>query len=119
MAAMDEVHVTLILSKFDEINRTLAEDRRDSAENRRRMYERQDAIAQNVATVASRVDGLEKSVNSMSPTVAEYLEYKSQVRGAGKLGKFLWFIGGLLLSAAVSLYAGWSWLASLFRMKGL
>lgn len=119
MAAMDEVHVTLILSKFDEINRTLAEDRRDSSDSRRRMCERQDQIAQSLAAMGNRVDGLEKSVNSMSPTVAEYLEVKSQVRGAGRLGKLLWFLGGLILSAAVGIATGWNWLASLFRVRGL
>lgn len=116
---MDEVHVTLILSKFDEINRQLADDRRDSAESRRRMYERQDQIATNVATISNRVDGLEKSVNHMSPTVAEYLDYKSQVRGAGKLGKFLWFLGGIILTVAAALVTSWNWVIAALRSKGM
>jgi len=110
---MDEVHVTLILSKFDEISRQLSEDRRDSAESRRRTYEKLDSTNASITALDNRVDGLEKSINTMSPTVAEFLEYKSQVRGAGRLGKGLWWLGGFILGAAVALVNGWNWILSL------
>lgn len=81
-------------------------DLQDAKAARKLVYERLEVTDSKVDRLSWRMDALEKNLNQMSPTVAEFLTYKEQVRGAGRLGKLLWFVGGLVLSAAVTV-SGW------------
>ena len=108
---MDDAHVALILTRFDEINRQLAE----GSEGRRRTYEKVEAINREVLVLAAKVGSLEGSVNSMSPTVAEFVTMKQQAQGAGKLGSFLWNSGRVLLAAAAGAAAYWATWAAWFK----
>lgn len=119
---MDDAHVQLILSKFDEVNRRqdllaqqMAEDRRESAESRRRVYEKVDDIKHHVSAVSGKVERLESSVASMSPAVTEFVTLKAQAKGAGRLGSSLWWAGGVLLTLAGGLVASWAHVASWLR----
>lgn len=47
-----------------------------------------------------RLTTLETSFNEAKPTIAEFIATKNKVQGAGILGNWLWFIGGLILSGA-------------------
>lgn len=108
---MDDAHVALILTRFDEINRQLAE----GGEGRRRTYEKVEAVGRELLLLTAKVEGLESSVASMSPTVAEFITMKQQAQGAGKLGSFLWNSGRVLLAAAAGAAAYWATMASWFK----
>lgn len=112
---MDEVHVTLILSKFDEINRQLADDRRDSAESRRRMYERMDVMQGDVRDLKQKSSETAKAVEDLVPKVKRFADMEAQAKGAGRLGRALWWIGGVLIGIAAYLYSIKAQLLSLFR----
>jgi len=59
-----------------------------------------------VHTLRSEVKDLtERSAIELG--VKDYLGVQQQVAGAGKLGKVLWFIGGLILAVASSAVAVW------------
>lgn len=91
-----------ILGKLEGIENEM----QDAKAARKLLYERLETTDGKVDRLSWRMDALETALNKQAPTIAEFLTYKEQVRGAGRLGKFLWFIGGLLLSAAVTV-SGW------------
>lgn len=99
--------VLLILDRLKSIDETMAEERKSSAVSRQRVYDKLDKTDHMISKIENRVERLEHAITTMSPTVAEFLTYKAQVQGAGKLGKFLWWIGGLLLGAAAALATQW------------
>lgn len=118
---MDDAHVTLIMGRLDSIERSIVEEKRDSAESRRRVYEKlegQDRSLQQqdrkLERIDTRVETLEKAILTMSPTVAEFVTMKTQAQGAGKLGKFVWSAGKLVIAGAASAAATWAWAANLF-----
>lgn len=102
---MDDTHVMLIMSKFDEINRQMAEDRREASDSRRRMYERMDGMSRDVHDLKHRVNSTADTVNDLAPKVKRYADMEQQAQGAGRLGRGLWWAGGVLLAGAATLYA--------------
>lgn len=111
---MDASVVSLITSRLDSIDRSISEERRDSAESRSRVYEKLEKQGQDLGLISSRVETLEKSINDMSPTVAEFVSYKTNVKVAGSLGQFLWKFGGWVLATASALAASYAWLQGFF-----
>lgn len=105
---MQDAHVTLIVNQLNTIQRSLETERSEGSESRRRVYEKLETLDRKQDITDLRVEKLEQAITSMSPTVAEFLNYKAQVTGAGKLGKFLWWVGGILLGAAATAAAYWS-----------
>lgn len=108
IGAMDDVHAAMLMSRFDEISRRMSEDRQDSADSRRRIYAKLEQQSSILKDVDGRVIKLERSMEAAAPTLAEYGEIKAQVRGAGRLGKLLWGIGGFVLAIAVTLANTWT-----------
>lgn len=105
---MQDAHVALILDRLGSIERSIENEKRDSSESRRRVYEKLETLDKKQDITDLRVEKLEQAITSMSPTVAEFLNYKAQVTGAGKLGKFLWWVGGIVLGAAATAAAYWT-----------
>ena len=97
---MESNLVTLLTSRLDSIDRAISEEKRDSADSRRRMYEKLEAQDRMMEKVLVRLEPLEALTSPMSPTVSEFVTMKTQVQGAGKAGLFLWRAGGFLLSVA-------------------
>lgn len=100
--------MTLIIDRLSSIERSIENERRDGAESRRRTYDKLETLDKKQDMTDMRIEKLEQAITSMSPTVAEFLNYKAQVTGAGKLGKFLWWVGGIVLGAAATAAAYWS-----------
>lgn len=91
-----------MIEKLEGLSQDLAMDR----EARKKLYERVETTNLSVEKLGWRIDALEKTMTTQAPTIAEFLSYKEQVRGAGKLGKILWVIGGIILGWAATI-AGW------------
>jgi len=103
-----------MIGKLDAIEQKLS----DAEKSRGKMYDKIEATNGKIDDTNSKVDkltwrldALEATMNKQAPTIAEFLTYKEQVRGAGKLGRILWIVGGILL--------GWaSYVAGLFQFGG-
>jgi tetrahydromethanopterin S-methyltransferase subunit B len=85
-----------------------------SADSRRRMYDKIEDVAKdvsdirvNVAKIDGRVTAVERRVEEATPTLQDYIRTKAKVEGAGGLGRFLWWLGGIVLGIAATLYAAW------------
>jgi len=96
----------LILHQLDQINRQMAEERKASSESRSKVYTRLEQMHVQIVEVVHRVEAVERTVASHSPTIAEYLQVKQQVIGGGKAGKLAWAVGIILLNVI-------AWLAGL------
>lgn len=107
--------VLLILDRLKNIDETMRAERQSSALSRQRMYDKLEQTDDKMGKIENRVERLEHAITTMSPTVAEFLTYKAQVQGAGRLGKFLWWIGGMILGAAVALASGWEYVIRFFK----
>ena len=109
--------VLLILDRLKNIDETMRAERQSSALSRQRVYAKLEQTDDKIDKIKNRVERLEHAITTMSPTVAEFLAYKAQVQGAGKLGKFLWWLGGILLSAAAALATQWHNIVSWFTAR--
>ena len=108
--------VLLILDRLKNIDETMRAERQSSALSHQRMYDKLEQTDDKIGKIENRVDRLEHAITTtMPPTVAEFLSYQAQVQGAGRLGKFLWWIGGMVLGAAVALASGWGYVIRLFK----
>lgn len=107
--------VLLILDRLKNIDETMRAERQSSALSRQRVYDKLEQTDDKMGKIENRVERLEHAITTMSPTVAEFLTYKAQVQGAGRLGKFLWWIGGMVLGAAVALASGWEYVIRFFK----
>lgn len=96
LATVEDRFYQLLLNRLDRIEMS----QEASSESRRRLHEKLDQTDRVLDRVSSRVEGLERSLTSISPTIQEFMTYKHQVIGAGRFGRALWWLGGLVLTAA-------------------
>lgn len=98
---------------LDGIHRELQEAR----EGRRRTYEKLEGMEKRLDRIEFRQEVAEKNLGIMSPTVQEFATMKMQAQGAGKMGAFLWKLGGLILAAAAGAAGMWSAFSAHFPWK--
>jgi hypothetical protein len=97
----------LILDRLKSIDETMRMERQSSAVSRERIYSKLEQTDGKVDKIENRVEKLEHAITAMSPTVAEFVSYKTQVVGARKLGRVLWVTGGILLGWAAAMVGWW------------
>lgn len=100
------------MARLDERLQQILREMELSRDSRKQQYEKLETISQNVSLLETRVKGVEDGLNKASPTIDEFVNIKMKVQGAGALGKYVWMIGGGLLSAlAFGREAIFSWFA--------
>lgn len=86
----------------------LTEQGKEAAESRRRGYQAQEELRYEVPGIKHRLAGLEKSVDAIKPTTAEYAQVRDRVVFAGSMGAGSGrSVGKSLLSAAAGAAAAW------------
>lgn len=81
----------------------------DSSHARSKMYDAMDQIKTTIQTIDHRLDNLERRVAEITPETEEFTQWRYRAQGAGLLGRGLWVLGGMLLSAAAGVVASWQW----------
>ncbi|QEP29875.1 hypothetical protein HYP99_gp077 [Sinorhizobium phage ort11] len=89
----------------------------EARDGRKAMYEKLERVDRKVDHLDWRVADLEKKLGTISPTVEEFATYKIQAQGAGKLGTFIWKLGGILLSMAAGAVGTWTYVSSFLTWK--
>lgn len=100
-------------AKLDAQQSTLAALTRQDEEasrGRSRIYEGIEQIRLTLVTVNHRLDGLEATDRSISPTITEIRQLRERAVGAGTLGRWLWALGATLIGVAGWLAAAWTWM---------
>lgn len=97
----------------------MREERDRSSQSREKMYDKLDALEKEQTTKfqemskameeqANQVAALERSMVIMSPTVQEFVDLKTTAQVAGRLGKFLWKMGGIILAMVAGAASMWA-----------
>ena len=75
--------------------------RDDKAEvNRKALYEKVEEVGKDVLKLNARMTQAENTITEHQPTITEFITVKHKVQTAGTIGKWLWGIGGVILTAA-------------------
>lgn len=74
-------------------------------DSRKAQYSSIESIKGSVTSLNSRMGSVEDSLTKFAPTIEEFINIKAKVIGAGRLGKWLWIVGGVLLTAAYKFHA--------------
>lgn len=125
---MPEAIVQLITRQLTSIEEHMKEERAKSSASRERMYEKLDKLEAeqekrfNETSVTlqqqgDRIAALERSMVIMSPTVQEFVELKTNAQVAGRLGKFLWKTGGVVLAMAAGAAGMWATFWTYFNWR--
>lgn len=85
----------------------LAQQGIEAAEARRRGYQAAEETRREIHDLKQRLESLEKSVDAIKPTTAEYAQVRDRVVFAGSLGKAVWSVGKALIAAAAGAAAAW------------
>lgn len=107
----DAERLAVVETKLDTIIKQLGEFAKDQAtagESRKRQYESQEKMSREMLDISYRLQTVEKQVEAFAPTSREYEQMRDRAIGAGTLGRWLWRIGGLLISAAAGAAAAWT-----------
>lgn len=112
---MSETVVSIIMGGITDIKQSIAEDKRDATESRRRVYDKLEDQSRAMYELTARVATVESSVASMAPSVAEFNSMRTKAAGAGKLGRFLWVTGGIVLSWALWIVTSFSSITAWFK----
>lgn len=89
--------------RFNSVEKMLvaiADGQKEASDGRRRGYEAQERTEKEIIGINHRLIAVEKSVEAIRPTTVELERVRDRVVFAGSLGKALWSIGKVLLSAA-------------------
>lgn len=89
-----EIQMTRLQEQLKAVVVTLSEDR----EIRRESDKSLASIAVSVTNLDRRLETVERQLVKNEPTIEEFIVIKNQVQGAGKLGKWIWFAGGILIA---------------------
>ena len=77
----------------------------EAAESRKKGYEAAELVRFEIMGIKHRLDGLERSVEGIKPTSAEYAQVRDRVVFAGTLGRVVWNVGKAVLSFAAGMAA--------------
>lgn len=91
------------IARIDERINTVLDEVRRASEGRKHQYEKLEDLSKAVLKVENRVENVEKTLSVATPAIDEFMIIKHKVVGAGVMGKWLWGVGGALLSAALIL----------------
>ena len=114
--SIDAAFVSIVIQRLDQLGGQIESDRLNSEESRRRMHEKLDGHEKMLWGLDHRMEVMERAVTSTSPVFTEFMAYKQRVIGAGMVGRWLWWIGGIILTAAASIAATYAWVASHFTI---
>lgn len=109
---MVDVSLNDIYHKLGGLEQSMAiqvEENRRAADKRAETYKALDEVRGEVRETRIKVDGLDERVSKMEPSLADYHEKLQQVKGAGRLGRALWWFGGVILSVAAGAATWMSW----------
>jgi hypothetical protein len=93
------------------IEKALEKQDSDSSAWRRKIYGALDDVKKEQGGIRHEVDTLAAAIAAITPETRQFTQWRMQAEGAGKLGKVLWWLGGVLLSGAAGAYGMLQWLS--------
>ena len=100
---MSDTDLAIQLARLDERLIAISASLATAAETRKDQYQSIEKLALGLQSVDSRLKAVEKSISESEPTLQEFVKIKSEVLGAGKMGKVVWVMLGACVSTLFSL----------------
>lgn len=98
------------LARLDERLKTVLTELMSAREGRKEQYETTEAMRMSLQSLDNRVEQVEKSLASTTPTLNEFVAMKNKVAGAGFAGRYVWMWGGAIIGVlAASRESIFSW----------
>lgn len=95
------------LARVETLLQELVRQSLDAGESRKRIYETQERAAREILLIKGRLDQVERGLEAIRPTTEEYERLRDHVTAAGRIGRWLWQLGKLILSAAAGAAAAY------------
>lgn len=92
----------IALVRMQEQLKQLIEAGQEAKVSRKEQYGRIEEIARDVHDLRGRMEQVEKQFASTAPTIAEFIQVKHKIQGAGTAGKFVWAIAAFIIGLLVS-----------------
>ena len=108
MTESNDAALALIIDRLQNIDKRMEHAERNASMSRQRMYDKLDTVEREQDKAGARFEKLETAILTMSPTVAEFVALKTNAQVAGKLGRFLWRLGGIVLAIAAAVATMWA-----------
>lgn len=89
--------VEVRVARVEENMKFLVKDAEQASLSRKSQYAVIEAIQSSVSNMVTTMASLEEKLDGQAPTIEEFITIKHKVVGAGRLGKWLWIVGGFLL----------------------
>ena len=70
----------------------------EASASRKLVHQAQEAMRLDIVHINHRLDTMDTEIKAIRPTSEEFARTQQQVMGAGKLGVWLWRIGGVVLA---------------------
>lgn len=106
------------LGSFERAIEGLVTESHHAADKRADTYRSMEEMRGDIRDMKNKVDGLDNRVSKMEPSLADYHEKLQQVKGAGRLGRALWWVGGaIILPTAGALAHAWGWFSYFLQAK--
>jgi len=88
------------VARLEEKMSFLVKDAEEAKTARKAQYKTTEDINRVINAMATEVSNVSSKLAGQAPTIEEFITIKHKVVGAGKLGKWLWLIGGILITIA-------------------
>lgn len=89
--------VEVRVARLEEKMQFLVNEAVEAKAARKAQYEATEKNGRAVEIMASEVSDVKTKLAGQAPTIEEFITIKHKVVGAGKLGKWLWAAGGVLI----------------------
>ena len=93
----------VVLAVLQEQMRTVLNGQLEAREGHKEQYEQAEQTRLAIALLSSKVAIIEESLAKSAPTIEEFITIKHKVVGAGIAGKWVWGIGGIILTVVLFL----------------
>lgn len=90
------------LARLDERMRMILDRMEENHDSQMQIRAWMGQVDRTLHDINSRVSGVENSLSKSAPTIAEFIEIKNKVLGAGTLGRWLWIALGSILGYIIS-----------------
>lgn len=99
MTETDQLLLGRILEGQENLKEAVQSMERSSSNSRKQLHEKVEQIRADVSAQGHRLQNLEKAMSKAEPDLARFRAMEQQAKGAGMFGRWLWWLGGILIAA--------------------
>ena len=110
---MPEVNIADLYGRLGGIDasvKLMQQESAHAAEKRGEVYKALEHVRVEIHALNTLIQAIDRRVAMIEPDWQDWQRTRHQVAGAGRLGRALWWIGGVIIAAASSIVGALAWL---------